>query len=59
MLIHSSIGGHLDYFHLLAVVNSVAAAFVYKCMLELSIREMSPWSMVGIGIVVSQFSVCL
>lgn len=59
MLIHSSVGGHLDYFHLLAVVNSAAAAFVYKYMLELSLGEMSPWSMVGIGIVVSQFSVCL
>lgn len=49
----------MDYFHLLAVVNSAARTFMYKYLLELYIREMSPWSMIGIGIIVSQFSVYL
>ena len=32
---------------------------MYKYLLELYIRKMSPWSMISIGIIVSQFVVCL
>ena len=41
------------------MVNSAARTFMYKYLLELYIREISPWPVIGGANMVSQFAICL
>ena len=39
LFIHSSVDGHLGYFHVLAIVNSTALILGFICLLELWLSQ--------------------